>query len=265
MSIDAAMDALRGRLDATICGVAWPPPGQSPSTVADIASADFAFVADGDELIATVEALRDDDVAAFVAVMGPVGIVGATVGWSEMVKLSAQSPAALEDALEAAAGATVDRLRFAHAAGADAMIIADDLASGSGWLLDPTFVEDVVMPIEHSCGRVIDGAPLLFHSDGDIATLYPALAGGCFAGVHIAAGDVVATRDAIGAAAAAGLVPLGGIPAMSLESESASAIAMRISTFRPLGLRVVCDDGGMTDLSQASALARVYALLREQV
>ena len=155
---------------------------------------------------------------------------------------------ALDDALVAVGAA--------FASGADAVLVGDDLAGPSGPLLSPDVVLDALVPRYERLAREAEGGglPAVFHSDGDIRALLPALWRSGFSAVHVAGTDSDAFATSALAARRTGLVVLGGIAAQALpenarrDGERAAAVASS------LGGVIVCDDGGITTLEQFRAL-----------
>jgi hypothetical protein len=68
-------------------------------------------------------------------------------------------------------------IRRGVAAGAPVVLIADDLAGGSGWIVEPEFAREIVTPLLGELAEFARGlgAIAVFHSDGDVHELYPQL------------------------------------------------------------------------------------------
>jgi hypothetical protein len=274
VSVERARAALRCDAPATelVTGVAWlaadlfaePPEAARASNAAAAHAAlaeslgvDLAFVAALElDAPAAVDALHAVDIAAIWTVEGAFGRVAALLGWMEALCMTAAEPGALASRLDAALHDALVDVRKGLAAGADAVLVADDLAGPAGPLLSPDYAHEALLP----CYRRLaleaaeGGAPALFHSDGDIRAIVPALARAGFSGLHIAGVDPLVFSANGSAARAAGLVVVGGIAASALpdsgrdEGERAAAFA------HSFGHAIVCDDGGITSAEQVSAL-----------
>ena len=264
-----------------VTGVAWLPRGArteftqsaredtvaaSHAQIAEFLVVDLAFVAAAEpDAAAVVEALHAVDVAAVWTVDGTFGRVADVLGWTESLRMTAAEPGALAARLDSALHGALVEVRDGLAAGADAVLVADDLAGPAGPLLSPDYAHDALLP----CYRRLaleateGGVPALFHSDGDIRALVPALARAGFGGVHLAGTDPHIFSASGFAARAAGLVVLGGIAAQALtvhprdEGERAAAFA------HSFGHAIVCDDGGITTAEQVSVLGSALATARD--
>lgn len=258
------LSALAGDSGSPAFGLTWLPEDLGPAVGAADAGADFVFVTSGGtDMRRQVAALRAVDVASFVVVPGPVGMLAKRDGWTEVMKRSATETFGLAAELTTLARQASTATRDALDAGADAVVIADDLAHPGGWLLDPDFVEGVVIALEsQAAAPALDArTSVIFHSDGDISTLYPALAESGFHGVHLATGEPAGVAHVLRAARSYGLAALGGISAAQLDS-SPSRVADGVRRLLAEGLVLVCDDGGVTSQTQFDALEQVFRLLR---
>ena len=246
MTRAAALSALRGESTGLVVGVSWVPISTLPALARSL-SLDFAFVpaeqpgASG--LVAELHAL---DTAAVWAVSGVFGRVAELLGWSEALRLTAGEPGALAALLAEALHAALESARAGIAAGADVVLVADDLAGAAGLLVSPDFALDALLPCYRAIAAEALGRGVLaaFHSDGDVRAFMPSLARAGFSAVHIAG---IAPNDlgaSIDAARASGMVALGGLVAASLSADPAAAgrLAGREAFARGL---VVCDDGGL--------------------
>jgi hypothetical protein len=236
---------------------------------AEIAAAlevDLVFVAaDESDSAAGVESLHDADVAAVWTVEGVFGRVARAIGWVEALRMTAADPGALALRLDAALHEALVDARAGVAAGADALLVGDDIAGPAGPLLSPDYVLDALLPCYHRIvleARAAD-LPALFHSDGEIRAFIPALARAGFTGVHLAGLEPLAFSANGTAARSVGLVVLGGISAAALprgardEGERAAAFA------HSLGCAIVCDDGGITLSEQVAALGAALTAARD--
>ena len=170
--------------------------------------------------------------------------------------MTAAEPAALTIRLDEALHRRWWRCAPPSRCGADAVLIADDLAGPAGPLLSPDYALDALLPCYHHLALEVDagGLPALFHSDGDIRMLLPALARAGFSAVHLAGLGADAFAASAAAARRAGLVVLGGIPAAALPDGAREAGERAGVVAASLGGTIVCDDGGITTFDQLNAL-----------
>jgi len=208
-----------------------------------------------------VRLLRHADIAAAWAVSGVLGRIAARSGWADALRRSATEPGALAFALSEVLHDALVEVRAGVAVRADAVVVADDLAGPAGWLVAPDFALEALVP----CYRQITGegmVPTVFHSDGDVRALYPALAGAGFSAVHIALSGEVAIERCVNAARDAGLTPVGGIEAVALHELGATTVGAQALRLAQGGPIVVCDDGGMTSAEQLAEYATSLAVVR---
>lgn len=272
MSRDTALAGLRGDEAVLACGISWVSddaltallsgtaaegPADSLATVARALKLDLAFVpAERVWAADAAERIHEADAAVVWAVGGVLGRVGARLGWTEALRLSAADPTSMTIALDEALHDTLVEVRAGIAAGADAILVADELAGASGPLVSPDYALDALMPCYHRCGVEIGaaGAVAVFHSDGDVRALMPALVRAGFAAIHVGGLSPDPFLASLAAARTAGLVVLGGIEAAALvvgarrTGEHAAAAALG-------GGLVICDDGGMTTAEELTAFA----------
>lgn len=269
MSRERARAALRGeRVARLVTGLAWVPqpvldemalPGTSPCTLCSLAAGlgvDLAFVAAEQPWAPeAVAGLHTDDVAAVWTLGGPFGRLAAEMGWTEALAATAGSPGTLAFPLDRALSLTLVEARAGIAVGADAVLVADELAGASGPLLSPDYALEVLLPLYRRIAALAREAelPAVFHSDGDIRALLPALARAGFSAVHLAPGDEAAFRVSAMAAHDAGLVVLGGIEAAALSGR-ARALGAEAGVLARTGGRIICDDGGITAAAEVIAL-----------
>ena len=273
------MEVLAGAASAPGFALSWVPSDalrvltwqESGADVAETLAAvavalhlDLAFVPAGEPWAEdAVRLLRQADVATAWAVPGVLSRVADQQGWSEVLRRTSVEPGALAFTLSEVLHDALNDVRRGQATGADTFVIADDLAGQSGWLLAPDFALEALVP----CYRQLaasTGAPFIFHSDGDIRLLYPALAGAGFSAVHIAVPGNDAIRRSFDAARASGLVPMGGIEARSLMALGAGAtgtfaggLAAGIGAF-------ICDDGGMAHAEELAAYTTALDAARRE-
>jgi len=241
-------------------------PSADRAAVAVALETDLAFVAAGGPDAADgISALHEADIAAVWTVEGVFGRVASGIGWVEALRMTAADPGALAARLDTALHEALRDARSGIEAGADALLVADDLAGPAGPLLSPDYALDALLPCYHRLAIEARPAdiPAFFHSDGEIRAFIPAIARTGFTGVHLAGLDPLAFSVNGTASRAVGLVVLGGIAAAALpqgartEGERAAAFA------HSLGCAVVCDDGGITTSEQVAALGAALTAARD--
>lgn len=281
MSRAAAIAALAGANGSLACGLSWVSESalfefagtafaegiaEALALVARASLLDLAFIpAECSWAIEAVGCLREADIAAVWAVGGPLGRVGARIGWTEALRLSAADPASLAIALDESLHEVLAEVRAGVSVGTDAILIGDELSAASGPLVSPDFALDALVPCYHRCAVEIkaSGVVAAFHSDGDVRALMPALARAGFSALHLGGLSPEPFLASFGAARAAGLVVLGGIEAAALAGgarragEHAGAAALA-------GGLIVCDDGGMTTSEELAAFAVAVEVARAE-
>jgi hypothetical protein len=237
-------------------------PAEMLAAVADTMHLDLAFIPAGEPWSAdAVRLLRHADVASAWTVSGVLGRVAEHSSLADVVKRSASEPGTLAFALSEVLHEALTDVRAGEAAEADALVVADDLASASGWLVSPDFALEALIPCYRQLARET-GLPAIFHSDGDVRALYPALAAAGFSAVHVAVSGYVAIGQAILAAQAAGLVPVGGIEATALLRDGATRAGQRAAALGASGPLLVCDDGGIASPEELAAYTTALAAAR---
>jgi len=272
----AALALLAGGDPGFVAGVTWVPeealaessgglgPADGLAAYVNGAGLDFAFVPGsaewGPHAVATLHA---EDAAAFWVVEGPLGRIARESGWVETLRRTAAAPESQAAALDRSLHDALVEVRAGLAAGADAFVVADDLAGARGFLVSPDYALEVLVPLYGRIAREARAAmaPCVFHSDGDTRVLYAALAAEGFSALHVASVPTDRLAAAIEAARHVGLAVLGGVAAAALSSDAESLEAVeRAATF---GHGVaLADDGGITSAEQLAALARVVRALR---
>ncbi|MGV8083138.1 MAG: hypothetical protein AB2L09_05860 [Coriobacteriia bacterium] len=265
MSRAEAISAFWGASDGLVTGISWVPtealpvlgaernPASPPDPAYSLASLvqsfglDFAFVpAEAEWAAEAVPLLHTRDAAAVWAVSGVFGRAAARLGWMEAIRLSSAEPGSLASVLAEELHAALNDVRRGIDLSVDAVIIADELAGASGFLISPDFALDALIPCYHGLATRIHAAQLaaLFHSDGDLRALYPALVHAGYSAVHLAG----LTREGIEVALAAvrqhGLSALGGIEVASLATEGVERCARRVARLARAEGLIACDDGG---------------------
>jgi hypothetical protein len=275
-----AIAALRGVPDGFLSGIAWlsagtlsslvhgtgaEGPAESLESVVRALELDFAFVpADEPWASDAVQRLHEAGAASLWASAGVLGRLGEQLGWTDAIRLTASAPGALAAPLAEALHQALVSARAGIAAGADAVLVADDLAGATGPLVSPDFALDALLPCYRSISEEITAAdvPAVFHSDGDIRALLPALARAGFCGVHSGSlgGDVLAATMV--AARSVGLTVLGGVEAAQLPA-GANRLGANAGRMALAGGLIICDDGGLTTAEEVAAYATALDAARE--
>lgn len=240
-------------------------PAAALTSVATALTLDFAVVPANEWWAA--EAVRDlhaSGVAAIWSVGGMLGRVGDRVGWSEMLRMTAAEPGALAIHLGEVLHDALDAVRLGIAEEADALMIADDLAGATGPLVAPDFALDVLVPCYRSLVREAIGhdVPIIFHSDGDIRTMFRALKRAGFSAVHLGGLSTGPFAMSYAAARSADLVVLGGLEAAALRT-GARRLGAHAASLALSGGMLVCDDGGMTSPEEVAAFGASLESARE--
>lgn len=252
-------------LDALAFGTSAVGPADSLATVATALELDFAVVpAEQYWAAEAVRELRERGVAVLWSVAGVLGRVSERLGWAETLRLSAAEPGSLAVLLGEALHDALDSARVGRSMRADALLVADDLAGATGPLVSPDFALDALVPCYRTIAREAagHGVPVVFHSDGDVRTLLPALRRVGYAAVHFAGLAEGPLAASYAAARSAGLVALGGIEAASLMS-GARRVGSHAGSLALSGGMLVCDDGGITSPEEVAAYASALEVARD--
>lgn len=269
MSASHAMRALRGEPGPPPVGIAWLPtdalvalfhgaasgPAQALGALCREVPLDLAFIpAEQPWAEDAIREVTAADALPVLAVAGPLGRVAGDVGWMETLHMTASAPSQVAFALDEALHQALAETRRVLAAGAGALLIADDLAGARGPLVSPDYALEVLVPLY---GRLAleaksAGVPAIFHSDGDIRVQLPALARAGFAGLH--PGGLV--DEALAAthrvARGADLVVLGGLAAVRLLAGSRDSALAALDFAEDRGV-IITDDGGISSAEELAA------------
>jgi hypothetical protein len=148
--------------------------------------------------------------------------------------------------------------------GADAVVIAEDLAGTAGLLVTKDFALRELMPrLSSIVARAVRGRPAILHSDGDIRSLLPQIARAGFFGVHAGGGlDRDSYEQLFWDVRSLGMLAVGGIQTEALGRGAYSAVkaGTRAAALAHGGGLLLADDGGITNEEQLVAfLAAVEA------
>lgn len=278
MGTAKAVAVMRGTAEECAYALTWAPaealrtltwqeadadPAETLAAVATALELDAVVVSAHEPWAAdAVEWLAKADVAAVWAVEGLLGRVARRMGWTDALKRSASEPGVLAAPIAEALHDALDATRAGVSAGAHALLVADELASETGWLLSPDFALEVLVPGYRQLAWV-GSWPAGFHSDGDIRALYPALKAAGYSAVHVATSGSAATSAAFAAARSHGLVPMGGIEARALFAEGARSTGSTANLLAAGGPAIICDDGGMTSGEELAAYSTALDAARK--
>lgn len=267
-----ARAALRGApLEPPVTGLTFIGPtvlsaaGRS-AAVADIlslsvekAGADFAFVPGSAPWAKEAVALLHERGAAAFWVVG--GVLWPSLDPNDPIvglMLAATEPELLAPALDAAAAASVGMVAQAVAAGADAIVVADDLAGDEGLLVPPDFVLDELIPRYEKvvAATAAEAMSCVFHSDGDVRSVLPALAAAGFVALHSGGLRDEAFDRTVAAARRVDMAVIGGLSTVTLDKGLPAAVSAgaRVGVLASGGGLLVADDGGVTTHQQYAAL-----------
>lgn len=279
MSGLAAVSVLRGEDAGLVTGMTWVPEqalrvavrGAGASDAAHALAAvarglelDIAFVDAGEEWSADAAGLLGEaGVASAWAVSGVLGRASEERGWAGVLSDSATRPGELAFLFDEVLHGALEDVRRGAAAGAPVAVVADDLGSASGWLVSPDFAHEALVPCYHALAAEAKrhGMAVVFHSDGDVRALYPALARAGFDAAHIGSTGHASFEAVFAAARSAGLVALGGIAGATVLAGARSAGEAAGEVALGGGL-IVCDDGGIVVAEELAAFSSALAAAR---
>lgn len=227
----------------------------------------FVFV-ESDNFISTNinHRLNKRGISAYVSVSAPLGIVTRKYGWVDALKMTERRKD--YQVFEEAAHLVKKTIDQAVLAGADAIVICDDLCGANSPLVHPLFVIGELVPLYTQIADKIKaaGIPAIFHSDGDIREYYPALYDAGFDAVHVAHPSYETTLLMAQAALDRGLSVLGGIVTAHLlerpleeQVQQAKAFMQLEKTHGSKHSILLCDDGGLQSKEET---ARVIEIVR---
>ncbi|MDZ4169866.1 MAG: hypothetical protein U1E26_09445 [Coriobacteriia bacterium] len=274
MSDSVLWRALSGGPPITAVGVTWLsdevravlPEGGGPGGLAAFAvgaGAQFVFVdAGADHALQEARALRQHAIEPVWVVGGPLGSVAAELGWDRVIRASASGFASLQTEIEEATRTALARVAVGLRGGLRVHVIADDLASDVGWLVDPAAVSVLMPHYRRLAGAVTGGGGrAIFHSDGDLRTVCPQLVRCGFVALHVGAVPSGSLRAVLRGVRTCGLIPAGGIPAAAAET-SVEELARLCAEVALEGAFVLCDDGGLMTSEQLTRVTEVQRMVR---
>lgn len=221
---------------------------------------DFAFVpATAQWAEEAVKLLAARGRAALWVVDGPFWRAVGPADPIEGLKATVWDPARLTPRLDAETVRAQMYVMRGGEIGADAVVIADDLAGSNGPLVSPDYVNEYL--VERYALLVASAASTglraVFHTDGDMRAFMPSIARAGFIGVHSGGGlRQEGFEKLLLSAREHGLALLGGIDTDRLREGSDSAMRMgtRAGVLASGGGLLVADDGGITTREEIAAL-----------
>lgn len=230
--------------------------------------ASFAFIPSvepwADEAAA---ALSEEDVAPIFTVSGPLWPIIRVRGIVEGLRATLTRPEEIGEELDAALGVLLAEVERAAASGARALVLAEDLAGTHGPLVAPDFAIGELVPRYERIVRVARtlGLPTVFHSDGDIRPLLPALSRAGFVALHAGGGLSFGGFERVfWAARAEGLAVMGGLVTAELANPArAETLGSKAGVLAHAGGLLLSDDGGITSASEVTSLVTALAAARD--
>lgn len=229
--------------------------------------ASFAFVpADEPWAEELAEALSAEDIAPLWALSGPLWPVIHAHGVAEGLRATLTRPEAIGEEIDRGLDSLLAEAGRAMRSGARALVLAEDLAGTHGPLVAPDFAIAELVPRYERVVRAARalGMPALFHSDGDIRLLLPAIERAGFVGVHAGGGLTFDTFDRLfWTARELDLAVVGGMLTGELGNAArAEALGSTLGVLAQAGGLFVADDGGITSEREVAGLVTALAAAR---
>ncbi len=235
---------------------------RSTLSAAQTVRADFVFVeASSPGAAARAAALKAEGIEPAWAVCGPFVRVARERGWASVMRDSLKDPRGVCGAVRAAMRSVLEATGLGVSVGARAFVLADEIATSAGWLVDPAFVRRDLVRMYRPFVEAVEAAGgfAMLHSDGDVSDEAASLAGTGFRAVHGASGGM--TSGAARRLRAAGIVPAGGVAVVTARSCLAEAVDAASAAMME-GPMLVCDDGAISSPEDVAVVGRVLAELR---
>ncbi len=182
---------------------------------------------------------------AYVSLTAPYMLLASIYGWNESLRVMSGNgnPKALARAVEYLSSS----IEASAQAGADAIVICDDICGHEAPLVDPILVTEAFMPLYEQFVAMAQavGLPAIHHSKGDIHEYYTGLAQCGFEGVHIAHPALAQTKALFESAREQQLTPFGGLVSAYASADSAQELydfAIELAQTSPA---MICDDGAV--------------------
>lgn len=230
--------------------------------------ASFAFVsADAPSAEDAITALADAGVAPMYAISGPLWPVIERRGVLEGLRATLTHAADIGAELDEGLDAIVREAAHGVGVGARAIVIAEDLAGAEGPLVAPDFAIAELLPRYDRIVRTARalGVPAIFHSDGDMRPLLPAIHRAGFIAVHAGGGlGLEGFERLFWAARDEGIAVIGGLLTGELGNAArAERLGSSIGVLAKAGGLFVADDGGVTTAVEIANLVTALAAARD--
>jgi uroporphyrinogen decarboxylase len=149
---------------------------------------------------------EETDLYVMAQIGGPVSMLDEMFGMEDYLVYCLTNPAEIRTIGERVMEFEVAKARLFIDAGAEAILIADDIAFNSGTLLPPAAMRELAYPLYRDAIAEIKryrSVPVVFHSDGDLRLCLPELAACGIDGLHSlqpsAGMDIAAVKKEYGA------------------------------------------------------------------
>lgn len=144
---------------------------------------DYAAQFFDSENVARVVKAYPDHCLIFGTHVGPFTAGYMAMGFERFFVRLIDEPAFVRELLEARAEWCIALYRRAVELGAEALVLADDVAHTEGPMISPSMYRELVLPLHR---RIVDefDVPVIWHSDGNIESLLPMAVEAGFVGVH---------------------------------------------------------------------------------
>lgn len=230
--------------------------------------ASFAFVPAAEPWAErAVRSLADAGIAPMWAIDGPLWPIVERRGTLAGLRATLTDARGIGAELDLTIRPLIDEVSRGAAAGARAIVIAEDLAGSHGPLVAPDFAIAELLPRFERLVRAARslGLPSLLHSDGDVRPLLPAVVRAGFVAVHAGGGLNLDAFDRLfWAARHEGLAIVGGLLTAELGNPArAEALGSAVGVLAQTGGLFVADDGGLTTPAQAANLLSALTAARD--
>lgn len=214
-----------------------------------------------------VTGLSESDVAPLVAISGPLWPLIEAKGVAEGLRATLTRPEEIATEIDAQIDSLVAEVARVAGLGARAIVLAEDLAGTQGPLVAPDFAIAELMPLYERIVRAARslGMPTVFHSDGDLRLLLPAIAKAGFVAVHAGGGlGFDAFERLYWAAREESVAVIGGLVTSELVNRvRAELLGSRLGVLAKAGTLFVADDGGITTAEEVAALVGALVAARD--
>jgi uroporphyrinogen decarboxylase len=207
---------------------------------------------------------EETDLFVMGQVGGPVSMLDEMLGMEDYLVYCLTNPAEIRLIGERVMEYEVAKAKLFIDAGAEAILIADDIAFNAGAFLPPATMRELAYPLYREAVAAIKAhrkVPVVFHSDGDLRLLLPELAACGFDGLHSlqpsAGMDIAAVKREYGDALCLfGNIDLDWVMTMASPEEVARVTRATIQAASPGGGYVLSTCNTLIDaIPAANALA----------